>query len=314
MTECMQTEAGAGAAAAGGLARLVGAELEGLMPDGAVPERVVVTPWGMVESTNGSFVVDEEAGAAVVAAFTAHGTDLPIDFEHQTLGGAYASPQGTAPAAGWITALAAVPGEGIVATVNWTEEGRRMLASRAYRYLSPVALIRPEDRRMIGLHSVALTNKPAIVRMVPVVNRENPMTGPDAAGVVAALSARLALPADTDTATLLAAAESRLAALEVEARRQEAERSVAAAQAAGKLTAAQREWALALAESDPSSFAEWARTAPVVVTPGRMPAPTACRGAADAARARREYRADRLLQALTSEEAYVAEVLRTQQG
>jgi len=298
------------------LARLAGAEV-----DGGAPERVLVAPWGEVKSTSGSFVVDAEAGCRVVEAFAEHGTDLPIDFEHQTLGGAYASPQGVAPAAGWITALAVVEGEGVVATVNWTDEGRKLVASRAYRYLSPVALIRPDDRRLIALHSVALTNKPAIVGMTPLVNRDelsqseslvqSEFGEPEA--VLAALSARLSLASDADTATVLAAAEARLAALEDAALRRDAEARVEEAQRAGKLTPAQREWALTLALSDAALFDAWLETAPVIVAPGRMV--QAHRGSgpdtdARTARARVEYRSNRALQGLTSEAAYVAESLR----
>ena len=68
----------------------------------AVPDRVLLAPWGDVESTNGSFVVDEESADLAKAAFADHATDTPIDYEHQTLGGSYASPNGQAPAAGWI--------------------------------------------------------------------------------------------------------------------------------------------------------------------------------------------------------------------
>jgi len=69
-----------------------------------VPARVLLTPWGSVDSTNGSFVVDEEAVQLTVQAFDEHGTDLPIDYEHQTLGGSYSSPTGQAPAAGHVPA------------------------------------------------------------------------------------------------------------------------------------------------------------------------------------------------------------------
>ena len=34
-----------------------------------------------------------------------------------------------------------------------------------FRYLSPVLLIRKSDRRAVGLHSAAVTTKPAIPRM-----------------------------------------------------------------------------------------------------------------------------------------------------
>ena len=74
-----------------------------------VPTRILLTPWGAVESVNGSFIVDEAAAESATEAFEQHGTDLPIDFEHQTLGGRYASPNGQAPAADGSSASSASP-------------------------------------------------------------------------------------------------------------------------------------------------------------------------------------------------------------
>ncbi|MGB9626590.1 MAG: hypothetical protein ACPMAQ_17180 [Phycisphaerae bacterium] len=37
----------------------------------AVPREVLVAPWGVVESANGTFVVDDESGRLVTAAFEA---------------------------------------------------------------------------------------------------------------------------------------------------------------------------------------------------------------------------------------------------
>ncbi|MFH1417271.1 MAG: phage protease [Planctomycetota bacterium] len=135
------------------------------------PERILVVPWGEVDSEAGGFIVDGESASAVIAAFARHGTDLPIDLEHQTLGGEYASPTGAAPAVGWIKSLEAVPSEGIYANVEWTAAGCEYVKAKQYRYLSPVTIVRKRDRRMVGLHSVALTNTPAIVGMVPIVNK-----------------------------------------------------------------------------------------------------------------------------------------------
>jgi len=131
-----------------------------------VPVRVLIAPWGEVASANGTFVLDESAGEAVLATFHEHGTDIPVDYEHQSLGGAYASPSGQAPAAGWIRGLLVCrPGEddepGLYADVDWTLGGRERLAAREYRYLSPVVIVRKSDRRVQALHSVALTNTPA---------------------------------------------------------------------------------------------------------------------------------------------------------
>lgn len=129
---------------------------------GQVLTEIVIAPDGDVRSKTGSFLVDRVAGRLVEEVFRAHGTDLPIDYEHQTVGGRYASSTGLAPAAGWIKAIHYEPGRGLVASVEWTERALGMIRTKEYRYLSPVLMIRKEDKRVAEIHSVALTNKPAI--------------------------------------------------------------------------------------------------------------------------------------------------------
>jgi phage I-like protein len=292
--------------------------IEARLEEARAPNRVVVAPWGRVRSSAGAFVVDEESGRLVVEAFAAHGTDLPIDYEHQTLGGEYASPDGTAPAAGWITQLEAVPNEGIVATVNWTDEAWRMIAAKEYRYLSPVALIRRSDRKLIGLHSAALTNKPAIAEMTALVNR----TGAASESIdteLAALRERLAIESDSGVEAVLKSARERIDALEADSARRDAESAVAAAMSVGKLTEAQRAWALETALQHRELFDAWLETAPVVVAMGRTRGPAegsskAASETAVAAAARAEYRASATLQGITSEEAYVADALSRRAG
>ncbi|HUU84623.1 MAG TPA: phage protease [Phycisphaerae bacterium] len=283
---------------------------------GPVPETVLIVPWGEVESANGRFTVDEESGRLAVEAFEAHGCDLPIDYEHQTLGGPYTSPTGQAPAAGWVQRLEAVPGHGIVASVKWTEPAARQLADRQYRYLSPVAVVRRSDRKLVALHSVALTNKPAIVGMEAIVARaDGPTDGDDAVGV---LRQRLALEADCSDRDVLVAATRRLTVLEEESRQREADQRVASAAAVGKLAPAQHQWAQQLCLRDEALFDEWLRTAPVVVQVGRLDPPETANlppsQATSAARARAEYRANPELAALTSEEAYVADAIQRVNG
>lgn len=279
------------------------------LPGGDVPLRILIAPWGEVESTSGSFVVDEESGKLAVEAFEAHATDLPIDYEHQTLGGEFAAPNGLAPAAGWIKAIDAEPGVGIFARVEWTEPALAQLAARQYRYLSPVAIVRRGDRKLIGLHSAALTNKPAIVGMSPIINNDA-----DAyAAAWDALRRRLSLDGARDETAVLVAAVQRLAETDDAEARRTAERRVGEALRAGKLCEAQREWALTLALKDVTVFDEWLRTAPVLIPLGRTQPPAGATsqsegGAARAARA--EFRAHPELAALTSEEAYVADATR----
>lgn len=264
-----------------------------------VPTRVRVAPWGEVTSSNGSFVMDAEAGRLVIEAFASQGNDLPIDYEHQTLGGTYASPSGRAPAAGWIKRLEAIDGEGLFAEVEWTPDGMAHLAAKEYRYLSPVAIVRRSDGRMVGLHSAALTNKPAIVEMEPIVNRSHDEPQSDE---------------DADVVSALAAAREEVAALRAEAARRGAADRVLVAMSAGKLAESQRAWATDFALRLPDEFDAWLASAPVVVPCGRTAAPTidssAVRGRQIERDARREYRSHPVLASLTSEEAYVAEAVR----
>lgn len=306
---------------------------------GTAPSSVVIAPWGEVKSANGTFVMDEQSAQLVIEAFKAHGTDIPIDYEHQSLGGSFASPSGQAPAAGWIKSLGFVsPGQagegeaGLVAEVAWTEPAREKLLAREYRYLSPVVMVRRGDRRVTSLHSAALTNKPAIVGARPIVNRcaesdgesRLPDSDPaissriDAAGTgkaVEVLRMRLGLPGDCSVEQLLVSAEQRLAAMVHEAAGVAAERRVAAAVGAGKLTPAQHDWAMQLALKDPATFDAWAESAPQVVVLGQTRGPTGiAAGGRDrnaiAVAARAYYHSEPGLAALTSEDAWVAEALR----
>lgn len=280
-----------------------------------IPQRVLLAPWGAVESSNGSFTVDAESARLAVEAFDEHGTDLPIDYEHQTLGGAYASPSGQAPAAGWIKRLIAEPGVGLLAEIEWTQQATQRLAAKEYRYLSPVAIVRKTDRKLVAIHSAALTNKPAIVGMAPIVNRESTELDDADLEPLVRLRRELNLPFETEPDQVLLAASERLLDLQRTQQRQRIEERIAEAMRAGKLVEAQRQWAEALVAKEEALFDEWFRTAPVVVQTGRTIAPHSTdplerRNRAAAATARAEYRTNRFLAGLTTEEAYVAHATR----
>lgn len=122
-------------------------------------------PLGHVISDKGEFDVDEESLQSMNAQIAKRGVDLVIDYEHQTLNG------GRAPAAGWVKALMLKNGS-IQARVEWTPAATNYLKNREYRYLSPVITVR-KDGKATGLHSLALTNTPAIEGMTPLVNSQN---------------------------------------------------------------------------------------------------------------------------------------------
>jgi len=143
------------------------------------PGDVLLVPWGRVTGAKGDFIVNEQSAREIEQVFQAQGVDLPIDYEHHTVGGEFSSPDGTAPAAGWIKALKVVPGEGIIGRVEWTPRAAEMVSGREYRYLSPVVFVDKDTLQAVELHSVALTNKPAIKGFPALINKQNVSNGKD---------------------------------------------------------------------------------------------------------------------------------------
>ena len=133
---------------------------------GGAPEVISVLPFGHVVSQKGEFDVDEESLAAMKEQIAQRGVDLVVDYEHQTLTGE------RAPAAGWVKELFAEDGH-IKARVERTIPAKQYLENKEYRYLSPVVNVRKADNKAVGLHSLALTNTPAIEGMNPIVNSDN---------------------------------------------------------------------------------------------------------------------------------------------
>lgn len=131
------------------------------------PEYVRVLPLGYVSSEKGDFLVDNDGFQMMKRHMDQRAVDIVIDYEHQTLRDVQA------PAAGWIKELV-FKSDGIFAKTEWTDNAKNYLRNREYRYLSPVVLVRKKDHRVSRLHSVALTNTPAINGMMPIVNSVKP--------------------------------------------------------------------------------------------------------------------------------------------
>ncbi len=135
----------------------------GMIDVEGVPEEIKILPLGHVHSQKGDFVVDDESVELIREQFKSRKLDLVIDYEHQTL------KDMQAPAGGWIEDI--YKGEdALVAKVKWTDKAKEYLKNREYRYLSPVVMVRKKDRKAAAIHSVALTNTPAIDGMFALVN------------------------------------------------------------------------------------------------------------------------------------------------
>lgn len=164
-----------------------------------VPAEISILPLGHVRSSKGDFDVDEESFAAMQRQIVRRGVDLVVDYEHQTLKGV------EAPAAGWVKALKLEDGQ-IKAEVEWTPRGEAYLKNREYRYLSPVILAK--NGKAMGLHSLALTNTPAILGMTPIVNSDTFDEGGEEHMDLKELAEALGLGADATMEQILETAKA----------------------------------------------------------------------------------------------------------
>ena len=128
-----------------------------LNADGSPPEGVQLLPAGPhITGRDGrAFVFDRPE--LVLEAFRTHDGPLPVDWEHAT---EHRAPNGLdAPAAGWIVELEERGGE-LWGRVEWTSRGADHVASREYRFLSPVVAYARDTQRVLQLVSAGLTNQP----------------------------------------------------------------------------------------------------------------------------------------------------------
>lgn len=243
---------------------------------------VKLLPLGLVHSTKGDFLVDNESFQAIRCKFAERQLQIPIDYEHQTLKDIQA------PAAGWIKDIV-LKSDGIYGAVDWTERAAEYLRNKEYRYLSPVVLTQGKERRVVALHSAALTNTPAINAMTPIACSDKPGESEDGAdqsetdssgkGMEALVELLQLDPSATmediyqAVAALLEGREAlklKADACQFEVTRMKADGVVLEALKEGKVLPFQRDWAFQSAMNDLNSFALWLKSAPQVVPMGEV--------------------------------------------
>lgn len=122
---------------------------------GDVPEWVHLLPAGEIRTNDnrGPYTV---ASMSAIAARLKDGDRLPIDECHAI---DRAAPLGLpAPARGWIVELQARD-DGLWGRVEWTEEGQRLMAGKAYRGISP-AILHDKAKQVLGVLRASLINTP----------------------------------------------------------------------------------------------------------------------------------------------------------
>ncbi|UJX40868.1 phage protease [Desulfovibrio sp. JY] len=136
-----------------------------LFPDGSFDARDG-RPGSIEGCTAKTWQLDAAIATALIARANQRETPLCIDYEHHTLTAKDAGHK--AVAAGWIEALAYVPGRGLFARVAWTEAARAHIQADEYRYISPLFTFDPATGAVLSLVNAALTNNPALDGMAAV--------------------------------------------------------------------------------------------------------------------------------------------------
>lgn len=124
-------------------------------------------PAGAFRSVDGrpvecaAYVMTDEDGLRLVEDAAARTSPMVIDYEHATL---HAKKGGSkAPAAGWFKTLEWRHGDGLWAiAVDWTALAAQDIASKAYRFISPVFSYDLKSGRVQKLFHAALTNDPGL--------------------------------------------------------------------------------------------------------------------------------------------------------
>ncbi|WP_439596466.1 phage protease [Falsiroseomonas sp.] len=167
---------------------------------GAAPVWVQLVPAGTFRGGDGRGPYTLTDPAAVIAESMARGP-LPFDENHATdLAMTTGIPS---PARGWIVAMEARE-DGIWGRVEWTPEGQALLASRAYRGISPVIAVTKTGGQIMRVLRAALTNTPNLPQLATLHTQTPKETQVD----LTALRRALGLAEDADDAAILAAAQA----------------------------------------------------------------------------------------------------------
>lgn len=128
----------------------------GSASDAAAPEWVHLLPAGEIRTGDGRGPYRVADAVALMAASLDQGDRLPIDENHAT---DLAAPRGEpAPARGWIVELQSRD-DGVWGRVEWTARGRRLVAAREYRGISPV-IHHTKSGEVTAILRASLVNRP----------------------------------------------------------------------------------------------------------------------------------------------------------
>ncbi|MCE2564646.1 phage protease [Komagataeibacter sp. FNDCF1] len=122
-----------------------------------VPDWIHLVPAGTFtgEDGRGPFILSDPA-SVISRSLPEGGRPIPLDYNHAAHNAAATG--APAPAAGWITQLESRE-NGIWGKVEWTANGRKAVAAREYRFISP-GLRTDTGKHVTAIVSAALCNMP----------------------------------------------------------------------------------------------------------------------------------------------------------
>lgn len=129
---------------------------------GGAPEWIHLLPSGKITTgdTRGPYLIS--SAQAIIDASFAKNDKLPIDENHAI---DLAAPKGaSSPARGWITEME-IREDGIWGKVEWTDAGRDLVATHAYRGISPV-ITHTATNTLTSILRASLTNDPNLKGLV----------------------------------------------------------------------------------------------------------------------------------------------------
>lgn len=217
-------------------------------PEAIPPSEFRIWQFGKISTTKGEFLFDDAAGKSVLASFKQYGNRLTIDYEHMAVDPNRRAGDGKC-AGSFLLELRA---DGLYAVdVRWTPPAAQALAHREWLYFSPYFSAEEGSGRILDLINLALTNIPATRSMTPLVaaHRSLSMATAGSSNLSASTTASSTTTAADDDAP--------------------ADRPPTAIKQ-GKITPAERAWALSYGMESPEKLRGF-----LDVTPSRATVPGA---------------------------------------
>lgn len=175
--------------------------------EGAAGNWIMLMPAGVFTGRTGRGPFDTGGVAEMTAIIErtlqrAGGTEIVVDYDHQTIFAATPGVGGRAPAAGWIKEFS-VRDDGLWGRVEWTAAAAAHILAGEYRYISPTFYAPKETGKVLLLLSAALTNTPdldlTVVAASALLSTETETTD------MKSIAKALGLPEDASEADILIA-------------------------------------------------------------------------------------------------------------